>query len=42
MRIIKHIALVKFKSGTSDQKIAECFEDIRRLRLSIAGIEDYS
>jgi hypothetical protein len=42
MPCVKHLALVKFKPGTDDKKITECFEAIGRLRISIDGILDYS
>ena len=42
MRKVKHVALVKFKPGTRDETITECFESIGRLRSVIPGIGDYS
>ena len=42
MPTVKHVALVKFKPGTGDAKIAECFEAIGQLKNSISGILDYS
>jgi hypothetical protein len=41
MPAVKHIALVKFKSGTSEQKIKELFEALEQLKKSIPGILDY-
>ena len=42
MPLVKHVALVRFKPGTGDAKINECFEAIGRLKNSIPGILDYS
>jgi hypothetical protein len=42
MSTVKHLALVKFKPGTGDPRITECFEAIGRLRQTISGILDYS
>lgn len=42
MPYLKHLALVKFKPGTGDGKITECFEAIGLLRQNIPGILDYS
>ena len=42
MPFVKHLALVKFKPGTGDAKITECFEAIGQLKNSIPGILDYS
>jgi hypothetical protein len=39
---VKHIALVRFKAGTSAQVITECFTKLRGLRAVIDGIIDYS
>jgi hypothetical protein len=42
MAALKHIALVKFKPGTTEQIIRESFEAIGKLRETIPGILDYS
>jgi len=39
---IQHIALITFKSGTSDSKIAELFTALRNLRDVIPGLERFS
>jgi hypothetical protein len=41
MAKIKHIALVKFKEGTSDEQIANIFDNILDITETIPGIEDY-
>jgi hypothetical protein len=40
--MLKHIALVKFKAGTSDNKIEELFLEIQRLKDRIPGIVDFT
>jgi hypothetical protein len=42
MPSVKHVALVRFKPGTGDAKITECFEAIGRLKSSIPGILAFS
>ena len=41
MSKVKHIALLKFKDGTSEEQISKFFEDILDLSESIPGIDDY-
>src|ERR1043166_5642531 len=41
MAKVKHIALMKFKAGTSDEQVEKVFEDLLDLSESVAGIEDY-
>jgi len=41
MSKIKHIALVKFKEGTSEQQIEKIFDEILDITETISGIEDY-
>jgi hypothetical protein len=38
---VKHIALVKFKEGTSEEQIDEIFDTILDITETIPGIEDY-
>jgi hypothetical protein len=38
---VKHIALVKFKDGTSDEQIKALFDQILDITETIPGIEDY-
>jgi hypothetical protein len=38
---VKHIALVKFKEGTSEQEIEKIFDEILEITETIPGIEDY-
>ena len=42
MSPLKHIAIAKFKPGTSDKQIADFFEAIGRIRDVVPGILDYS
>ena len=42
MPSLKHLALAKFKPGTSDKQITDFFEAIGKLREVIPGILDYS
>jgi hypothetical protein len=42
MSPLKHIAIAKFKPGTSDHQIADFFEAIGRIRELVPGILDYS
>lgn len=41
MSKVKHIALIKFKQGTSDEQIDQLFDQILDLTENVAGIEDY-
>jgi hypothetical protein len=41
MSKVKHIALIKFKEGTSPEQIDQVFDDLLELSESIPGIEDY-
>jgi hypothetical protein len=41
MAKIKHIALLKFKDGTSDEQIEKVFADLMDLSETVPGIEDY-
>ena len=38
---VKHIALLKFKEGTSQEQIDKVFEELMDLSESVPGIEDY-
>jgi hypothetical protein len=41
MSKVKHIGLVKFKEGTSDEQINNLFDQLLDLSESVDGIEDY-
>jgi hypothetical protein len=41
MSKVKHIALIKFKGGTTEQQIEQVFQEILDLTESIEGVEDY-
>jgi len=41
MAKVKHIALLKFKEGTSQEQIDKVFEDLMDLSETVPGIEDY-
>jgi len=41
MAKVKHIALLKFKDGTSEEQIEKFFDEIMDITESIPGIEDY-
>lgn len=41
MSKVKHIGLVKFKQGTSEDQIEKTFEEILNLSETLPGIEDY-
>ncbi|MBA4147816.1 MAG: Dabb family protein [Verrucomicrobia bacterium] len=41
MSKVKHIALVKFKDGTSEEQIDEIFEALLEVTENIEGVEDY-
>lgn len=38
---IKHVALVKFKDGTSEEQIGNIFDQVLDITETIPGIEDY-
>ena len=42
MPAVKHIAAARFKAGVSEQKIADWFESVGRLRDVIPGVLDYA
>jgi hypothetical protein len=41
MSKVKHIVLLKFKEGTSDEQISKFFEDVLDLSETVPGIDDY-
>jgi hypothetical protein len=41
MSKVKHIVLLKFKSGTTEEQIGKFFEDVLDLSESVPGIDDY-
>jgi hypothetical protein len=41
MSKVKHIVLVKFKGGTTEEQIAKFFEDVLDLSETVPGIDDY-
>ena len=41
MSKVKHIILLKFKDGTSEEQITKLFDDLLDLTESVSGIEDY-
>jgi len=41
MAKVKHVALIKFKEGTSQEQIDKVFEQLLDLSETISGIEDY-
>ena len=41
MAKVKHIGLIKFKEGTSEEQITNLFDNILDLTDNIEGIEDY-
>ncbi len=41
MSKVKHIVLLKFKDGTSEEQIAKLFEDLLDLTETIPGVDDY-
>jgi len=41
MAKVKHIVLLKFKDGTSEEQTAKYFDDLLDLSESISGIDDY-
>jgi hypothetical protein len=42
MRKVQHLVLLRFREGTSEQTIAECFATLADLPSKIPGIEDYA
>jgi hypothetical protein len=38
---VKHIALIKFKDGTSEEQLGKFFDQIMDITESIPGIDDY-
>jgi hypothetical protein len=41
MAKVKHIALIKFKEGTSEEQIGQLFDELLDITETIPGIEDY-
>lgn len=41
MSKVKHIVLLKFKDGTTEEQIGKFFEDLLDLSETIPGIDDY-
>ena len=41
MSKVKHIALFKFKEGTTEEQINRIFDDILDVTENVAGVEDY-
>jgi hypothetical protein len=41
MAKVKHIVLLKFKDGTSEEQIGKFWDDLLDLSESISGIDDY-
>jgi hypothetical protein len=41
MSKVKHIVLLKFKEGTSEEQIAKFFDDVLDLSETVPGIDDY-
>jgi hypothetical protein len=41
MSKVKHIVLLKFKDGTSEEQITKFFDDFLDLSETVPGIEDY-
>ena len=41
MSKVKHIVLLKFKEGTTEEQIAKFFEDVLDLSETVPGIDDY-
>jgi hypothetical protein len=41
MAKVKHIALIKFKEGTSEEQITQLFDELLDITEDIPGIEDY-
>lgn len=41
MSKVKHIVLLKFKDGTTDEQVAKFFDDVLDLSETVPGIDDY-
>jgi hypothetical protein len=41
MSKVKHIVLLKFKDGTSEEQIGKFFDDLLDISETVAGVEDY-
>lgn len=41
MSKIKHLALIKFKDGTTDEQLTQLFDQLLDLSETVDGIEDY-
>ena len=41
MAKIKHVALIKFKEGTTEEQIQKAFEELMDLSESVPAVEDY-
>jgi len=41
MSKVKHIALFRFKEGTTEEQINRVFDDLLDLTENVAGVEDY-
>jgi len=41
MSKVKHIVLLKFKEGTTEEQITKFFEDVLELSETVPGIDDY-
>ena len=41
MAKIKHVALIKFKEGTTEDQIQKAFEELMDLSESVPAVEDY-
>ena len=41
MSKVKHIVLLKFKEGTTEEQITKFFEDVLDLSETVPGIDDY-
>jgi hypothetical protein len=41
MSNVKHIVLLKFKEGTTEEQITKFFEDVLELSETVPGIDDY-
>ncbi len=41
MSKVKHIALIKFKDGASEEQISKLFDDLLDLSETVDGVEDY-
>lgn len=41
MAKIKHVALIKFKEGTTEDQVQKAFDELMDLSESVPGVEDY-